>query len=85
MDRLLLLSPLVTPDVCRSLLGRADIEPSIRDRDDLENVLPLEQLLQASGGDCGSDTSWLMATSGTTSEPKLVSHSLEVPDPYRKL
>lgn len=74
--RVLLLSSSVGRDVCASLLAKAETDLIFTDRGDFEQSRTLADLCQMSATSSTLvDTAWLMATSGTTNEPKLVSHS----------
>jgi acyl-CoA synthetase (AMP-forming)/AMP-acid ligase II len=77
IDRILLLSPYTSPELVSSLCEKAGISEVMSDRDDLPSARTfseLDTLARPSLRD--TETSWLLATSGTTNEPKLVRHTL---------
>ncbi len=77
VETLLILSPSMNISTIENLLKSSQTDVLFTDRDDLNhlwNAQPLSEL--HSKVKVSYNTRWLLATSGTTSEPKLVSHSL---------
>lgn len=77
VESLLILSPSMSEQTIKTLLASGQADVLFTDRDDLKHMartFPLEQM--GTPGSENFNTRWLLATSGTTSEPKLVSHSL---------
>lgn len=75
-DAILLVPPRMPSDDVAALMVKGDVSRLYSDRQDAD-ARPLEALLEeAVRAPAASDTQWLVATSGTTDEPKIVAHSL---------
>lgn len=88
--RLVLCPGDVGPDEVVSILGRAEIDVVVSDRDELAAVAGSARLVRPSwppnqdgpapaddAPAIGRDTEWVLTTSGTTGAPKLVAHGLD--------
>jgi acyl-CoA synthetase (AMP-forming)/AMP-acid ligase II len=82
--RLLLVAPSVPNEVAQSLVDRAGCDTVITDRpdafsgrSDVKLLLSVAEVASlAPTGPAPEETEWVLATSGTTAEPKLVAHTL---------
>lgn len=77
-EALFLLSDSLSPDDVQSLLDRAAISLLVSDRDDLAGAVhPDAAITTGEGAALGAmESSWMLATSGTTGQPKIVCHTL---------
>lgn len=77
VEVLLILSPSMDEQTIDALLTSGQADELFTDRDDLKHLANTFSLSRLRPPDSEIfNTRWLLATSGTTSEPKLVSHSL---------
>jgi len=75
-EAMLHISPTLPPKLVTGLVTAAGCNYLISDRDDLSGAAPLETLASLSLRPALRETEWIMTTSGTTGQPKMVRHCL---------
>ncbi|WP_247474394.1 class I adenylate-forming enzyme family protein [Bradyrhizobium sp. 182] len=79
VPEMLLISASLAPNIVQSLAARTACGTIVSDRGDISSALSLEAALFSSPDECTGpsyETAWIMTTSGTTGQPKMVSHCL---------